>query len=149
MRPYISIYESLDDETRRAVDKSDLGILRLGYGEMVLIEKDIEISEMPFEANLVRINIDNSILVDFDEEVALRNAKKVLIRRQLNSAQKKLEQHNHGVIMRGNNGEYYMIADKRKYEEYILKYGTECKSCEKKRAKKNKSKKGGIHEKSN
>lgn len=129
LRPYISIYDSLNDERKKAVNMSELGILRLGNGEMLLIEKDIDISEMPHFENLIRINVDNSVLKDFNEEIELLQAMKRLISSQLNNAQKKLVQYNHGVIMRDSKGDFYMIADKRKYEECILKYGTDCPTC--------------------
>jgi len=129
LRPYISIYDSFNDERKKAVNMSELGILRLGNGEMVLIEKDIEISEMPHFENLVRINVDNSVLKEFDEKIELLQAMKRLISSQLNRAQSKLVQYNHGVIIRGSKGDFYMIADEQKYEEYIKKYGTDCPTC--------------------
>ena len=138
LRPYKSIYDSFNDERKKAVNMSELGILRLGDGEMVLIEKDIDISEMSHFENLIRINVDNSVLKDFDEEIQLLHAMRILILNPLNNAQKKLVQYNHGVIIRGSKGDFYMIADKRKYEEFILKYGTDCPSCEdKEETKKN------------
>lgn len=148
LRPYISIHDSLNDERKKAVNMSELGILRLGNGEMVLIEKDIKISEIPHFENLVRINVDNSVLKDFDEEIELLQAMKRLISSQLNIAQRKLVQYNHGVIMRGSKGDFYMIADKRKYEEFILKYGTDCPTCKDKNGtEKNRNNNEGRKEK--
>lgn len=148
LRPLISIYDSLNDERKKAVNMSELGILRIGNGEIVLIEKNIDISEMPHFENLVKISVDNSVLKDFDEEIELLQAMKRLIISQLNRAQGKLVQYNHGVIMRGSKGDFYMIADKRKYEEFILKYGTDCPTCKDKNGtEKNRNNSEGRKEK--
>lgn len=49
--------------------------------------------------------------------------------RTLNNAEKKcFADHFAAIVYR--DGEYFLCFDKKKYSEYVLKYGTECKQCE-------------------
>lgn len=70
--------------------------------------------------------------IDFQIEDQLSLERQTMVReaiRTLNNAEKRcLFEGFAGIVFR--DGYYYLIYDKKKYAEYILKYGTECKSCE-------------------
>ncbi|TFH40440.1 MAG: hypothetical protein E4H01_16550 [Lysobacterales bacterium] len=123
-----AIFEALDDEEKTNVARFDTAIIRLTAERFKLIGLGHE-SE---EANLVE---DNEISF---KKIELRINDPVLVERQamvkeayqtLNNAERKcLSDHFAAIIYR--NGDYFLCLDKKKYSEYVLKYGTECKQCD-------------------
>lgn len=122
-----AIFEALDNEEKTNVARFDTAIIRLTGERFSLIGREHE-SE---EANLVEANEISLKKIEFrinDPVLVERQAMVKEAYQILNNAERKcLSDHFAAIIYR--NGEYFLCFDKKKYSEYVLKYGTECKQC--------------------
>lgn len=122
------IFQGLDNEEKTNVVRYDTAIIRLNGERYRLIGRGHESEERALQEEgeidlkKVEFRIEDPIL--FERQAMVKEAY-----RALNNAEKKcFADHFATIIYR--NGEYFFCFDKKKYSEYVLKYGTECTQCE-------------------
>jgi len=123
-----AIFQSLNDEEKTNVARYDTAILRLNDESFHLIGHGYEVEENDLLS-------ENKIAI---KKIEVRIADPILLERRsmvseavrtLNNAEKKcLQDHFASIVYR--NGNYYLCLDPKKYAEYVIKYGEECKECE-------------------
>lgn len=123
-----AIFRSLNDEEKTNVARYDTAILRLNDESFHLIGRGYEVEENDLLS-------ENKIAI---KKIEVRIVDPILLERRsmvgeavktLNNAEKKcLQDHFASVVYK--NGDYYLCFDSKKYAEYVIKYGVECKECE-------------------
>lgn len=123
-----AIIRSLDDQHRKSLRYYDAGLIRLGDESFHLVGNCPESDE----TNLLSSQKASIRKIDFQIADQLLLERQTMVReavKTLNNAEKKcLFEGFAAVIFR--DGSYYLIYDQKKYAENVLKYGTECKTCE-------------------
>jgi len=130
----MAIYQGLDDKAKKSIEHFESAIIRLKDGRFYVVGCGFE-SE---EKNLISNNKLSMRKIDFQIEDPVLLERRLMVNevfKTLNSAEKHCYADAFAsVIFR--DGSYYFFFDSKKYPEYILKYGTECKSCEELKKKK-------------
>ncbi|MCX6568270.1 MAG: hypothetical protein NT147_04370 [Candidatus Aminicenantes bacterium] len=123
-----AMFQSLDSEQKTIIAHYEGAILRLNDESFHLIglghesEEDALISNNKVSSRRIDLRIGDPILIE--RRMMASEAFKTL-----NNAEKKcLEDGFAAIIFR--NGDYCLIFDSKKYQEYVLRYGTECKTCD-------------------
>lgn len=123
-----AIFQGLDNEEKTNIARFESTILRLNDESFHLIglghesEENELISSDKISLRKIHFHIDDPVLIE--RQLMVNEAFKTL-----NNAERKcLEDGFAAIVFR--NGDYCLIFDSRRYPEYVLKYGTECKSCD-------------------
>lgn len=122
-----ALIQALDAEERANIARFDTALLRLNDESFHLIGFGHETEE----ATLIGEKRIAARKIEF------RTADRSLLERQfmisqafrtLNTAEKKCLKDRYATII-SRNGEYFIVLDSEKYQDYALKYGTECIEC--------------------
>ncbi|MBE3125379.1 MAG: hypothetical protein IMZ57_06935 [Acidobacteria bacterium] len=131
-----AILINLDNESKRNISLYESAILKLEDGTYRIIGAGFE----PEEEKLFVEKRLSARKIDFVIEDPLVLERRIMVAeayKTLNNAEKRCYADGFGSII-FRNGFYYFYCDSVKYRDYVLKYGTECKSCEElKKAKSN------------
>jgi hypothetical protein len=120
--------KSLTDEQKIRLKYFESGILESGSRDFFIIDSAMENNEIEKRGlSLRRIEFDIDDPLFLERQMMVREAFK-----RLNNAEKRCVMDRHAVILY-RDGAYYLIYDSEINKEYVIKYGTECKSCEKKK----------------
>jgi hypothetical protein len=123
-----AIFQSLTDEEKTNVARYDTGLLRLKDESFHLVGRGYELEE----GNLIkenRLSLEKIVIPKIDPILLERQYMVGEAFRTLNNAEKKCIQDRFALIIY-RDGDYYLCFDGSKYAEYVLKYGTECTTCE-------------------
>lgn len=122
------IYADLESLSKQKIALYESAILKLGDDSVHLVGSG-------FEFELESLISDKKLSVrkiDFVIEDPLLLERRIMVGeafKTLNNAEKRCLIDGFASIL-FRNGFYQLIYDPIKYKDYVLKYGTECKSCE-------------------
>lgn len=123
-----AIFQSLTEEEKTNVARYDTGLFRLKDESFRLVGRGYELEE----GDLIK---DEKLSL---KKIAIPKIDPILLERRymvgeafrtLNNAEKKCIQDRFASIIY-RDGDDYLCFDRSKYAEYVLKYGTECATCE-------------------
>ncbi len=123
-----AIFDRLDNEQKMAVSRYESAILRLSDESFHIIGLGHE-SEEDSLASSDRISLRK---IDFRVNDPLLIERRIMFNeafKTLNRAEKKCLEDGFAAII-FHKGDYCYIYDSKKYPEYVLKYGTECTTCD-------------------
>lgn len=133
-----AIFQSLTDEEKTNIARYDTGLLRLKDESFHMIGRGYELEE----GTLIKddkLSLKKIVIPKIDPVLLERQYMVGEAFRTLNDAEKKCIQDRFAsIIYRG--GDYYLLLDRGKYSEYVLKYGTRCTTCEELAKKKEQNK---------
>ena len=136
-------FNSLDLSTKRNISLFETSIIRLADGSFRTIgvgfEPELEnlVSERRLKTKKIDFFVENPIAIE--RRMMAGEAFKIL-----NNAEKKCFIDGFGTVM-FQNGSYHFIYDEAVYQEYVKKFGTDCKPCEELKKLRN-AEQGGNHE---
>lgn len=123
-----AVFRGMNDEEKTKLMHIDSGMLRLKDKSIHLVGSGYEaeegqlLSEEIISIKHIDFRIDDIVLLE-------RRMMFSIAYRTLNNAEKQCLKDGFATVV-FRNGEYYYLFDRAKYKEYVLKYGTECKTCE-------------------
>ncbi|MDH7512435.1 MAG: hypothetical protein QHH14_05770 [Clostridiales bacterium] len=103
------------------------GILESRSGDVFIIETTMdndEIEKRGLALKTIEFHIDDPLFLE--RQMMIKEAFK-----RLNNAEKRCVMDKHAVILY-RDGAYCLVYDPEIYNDYVVKYGTECKSCDEK-----------------
>lgn len=125
-------YNSLSDEEKIRMKYFESGIIELANGELCIVDSSFNDARRNpaggrgLAGRKIEFQVDDPLFLE--RQMMIKEAFKTL-----NKAEKRCLTDGHAVIV-FENGAYYLIIDAKIYAEYVLKHGTECGSCGKKRS---------------
>ena len=116
-------YAALNDQEKIRMKYFESGMIELANGALFVVDGN---GQGEPEANglvwrKIEFAIDDPLLLE--RMTMFKEAHKTL-----NNAERRCLVDRHAAIIH-SEGEYYLVLDKKIYDEYVLRYGTECKSC--------------------
>jgi hypothetical protein len=124
----IAIYQHLDDTDKKRINHYESAIIRLSDGRFHIVGDNYESEEKVLLLNK-KLTIRR---IDFRVEDPVLLERRLMVGEAyitLNNAEKHCYADGFASIV-FRDGAYSIIVDSKKYPEYVLKYGTECKTCE-------------------
>jgi hypothetical protein len=122
-----SIIQTLADEERANIARFDTALLRLNDESFHLIGLGYETEE----ADLIGANKIVARKIEFGISDRLLLERQFMISqafKTLNTAEKNCFKDRFAAIIY-RNGEYFLVVDSKKYQDYVHKYGIECLEC--------------------
>lgn len=123
-----AIISGLDPHQKESLKYYDAGLIRLADDSFHLVGNCPDSDEVSLIASQ-KASIRN---IDFRIRNQLLLERQTMVReaiKTLNTAEKRCLFEGFAAIF-FRSGAYHLIYDKEKYAEYVLKYGTECKTCD-------------------
>jgi len=126
---YEAAFNLLTEEEKFDVITAKKGILMLNEkSDLIGIDDEFKISEMAMDGKIVCLKLDYK-LEPIDVEILKQKTEKKMVERQLPAFERKLLQFRKGVLLRSENGQFFMVAGIQEAFEFQKKYGIECKTC--------------------
>lgn len=126
---YQAAFGLLTEEEKFDVITAKKGILMLDeQSDLIGIGDESRISRMAMDGRIVHLALVYE-LEPIDAEILKQTTEKKMVKRQLPAFQRKLLQSYKAVLLRNDDGQFFMVAGKREALEYQKKYGSECKNC--------------------
>ena len=122
-----AIISNRSAEERENIARFDSSMLRLSDESFRLVGMGHDAEE----GNLIKDNKISSRKINFQITDRLLLERQFMINqafKTLNNAEKRCLQDRFATIIY-RDGDYFLYVDSKKYQEYVLKYGTECKEC--------------------
>lgn len=123
-----AIFQNLKDEEKTNIARYDSALIRLNDESFHLVGRGNEFEEADL-LNEKRISLRKIEIPEVDPILLERQYMAGEAFRKLNNAEKKCIQDRFASILY-RNGSYFLCFDAKKYSEYVLKFGTECTTCE-------------------
>ena len=126
-------FRSLSDQGKMRMKYLESGIIELANGDLCVVDGKAKHNEMNLEGGnglvwrKIEFAIEDPLLLE--RLTMFQEARKTL-----NNAEKRCLADRHAAVIYAD-GEYYLIMDPKMYADYVLRYGTECKSCGESEAK--------------
>jgi NADH:ubiquinone oxidoreductase subunit 3 (subunit A) len=141
-KAYEAEFEALSENQKQAVLRYECGLIQISNDRFYLVGKNYENNEISLaEKNMIlHFRLDNSAIEEKDPIHLVRRDEVSQIFSSLNDAQKRLIIDLKAIILRADDGQYFMVADRNSMNEYVLKYGVECSKCPKKSRKRTEEK---------
>jgi len=123
---------SLNDEQKAKAKYFEIGIIELASGELYIVDNGFDDTQINLASGSglagkkIEFQVDDPLYLE--RQMMIREAYKTL-----NDAEKRCLIDGHATIIT-DNGAYYLIVDAKIYPDYVIKYGTECRSCGKKQS---------------
>ncbi len=123
-------YNTLSDEDKTKIKYFEAGIIELANGDLFVVEGNLKVNDQNLAGGnrevwrKIEFFIDDPLLLE--RETMTGEAVKTL-----NNAEKRCLTDGRAAIIYEDGG-YYLVVDPKIYADYVLRYGTECVSCEKK-----------------
>lgn len=126
---YAAVFDLLTEEEKFGVLVGKKGILMLDEkADLVGINNESKISEMAMAGRTVCLKLDYK-LEPIDAEILKQTTEMKMVERQLPAFKRHLLRLHKAVLLRNDDGQFFMVAGTQEAFEFQKKYGTECKTC--------------------
>lgn len=129
---YQATFDLLTEEEKFDVITAKKGIIMLdGESELFEVGDVSKISKMAVDGRIIHLMLIYE-LEPIDAEVLKQVTEKRMVERQLPTFQKRLLQSYKAVLLRDDDGQFFMVAGKQEALAYQKRYRSDCESCDSK-----------------
>ena len=126
---YKAVFDLLTEEEKFDILVGKKGILMLDEkADLVGVNGESKISEMTMIGRAVCLKLDYK-LEPIDAEILKQTTEMKMVERQLSAFKQQLLRLRKAVLLRSDNGQFFMVAGTQEAFEFQKKYGTECRTC--------------------
>jgi hypothetical protein len=125
---YKSFHSSLSEKQKSSIYYRTTGAIKIGENDFMIVGSGQNNEALDQTNNVILKKLDYR-MIDI-RALAIRSSIRE-ISPKLNNAERALLNDFYGTILINDNDEFFVVFNNAVYSKYILKYGTDCESCDK------------------